>query len=64
VAFVNLEDESLLRLYDNIRDQVDRDKTYKHKFTAGPSVRQHADELRAEITKRRLKHEPINWHSV
>ena len=64
MALVNLKDENLLRLYDNIRDQVDRDRMYKHKFTSGDAVRQHADELRDEITKRRLQHTPINWDSL
>jgi hypothetical protein len=64
VAFANLRDENLLRLYDNIRDQVDRDRMYKHKLTSGDAVRQHAEELRAELTRRRLQHAPINWHSL
>jgi hypothetical protein len=62
VAFVNLKDENLLRLYDNIRNQVDRDKMCRHKLTSGEAVRQHADELRDEITRRRLHHVPIDWH--
>jgi hypothetical protein len=64
VAFVNLRDENLLRLYDNIRDQVDRDRMLRYKFTSGDAVRQHAEELRAELTRRRLQHAPINWHSL
>jgi hypothetical protein len=64
VAFVNLHDENLLRLYDNILDQVDRDRMYKHKFKSGDAVRHHAEELRAELTRRRLQHAPINWHTI
>ena len=64
MALVNLKDETLLCLYDNIRDQVDRDGMYKHKLTSGDAVRQHAEELRAELTRRRLQHSPINWHSL
>lgn len=64
VAFVNLKDENLLRLYENIRDQVDRDRMYQHKPTSGDAVREHADELRAEMTRRRLQHVPINWYGL
>jgi hypothetical protein len=54
----------LLRYYENIRDQVERDAPYKFKLTSGPSTRQHADELRAEITRRRLQHAPIDWQGL
>jgi hypothetical protein len=64
VAFANLRDENLLRLYDNIRDQVDRDRVLRHKLTSGDAVRQHAEELRAELTRRRLQHAPINSHHL
>jgi hypothetical protein len=64
VAFANLDDQNLLRYYENIRDQVERDAPYKFKLTSGPSIRQHADELRAEIARRRLQHSPINWQSL
>jgi hypothetical protein len=64
VAFVDLNDENLLAYYDNIRDQVARDKAFKFRMTSGPSIRQHADELRSEIVKRRLQHAPIDWHSL
>lgn len=63
MAFANLRDENLLLLYDNIRDQVDRDRTLRHKLTSGNAARQHAEELRAELTRRRLQHAPINWHN-
>jgi hypothetical protein len=64
VAFANLDDQNLLRYYENIRDQVERDAPYKFKLTSGPSTRQHADELRAEITRRRLQHAPIDWQGL
>jgi hypothetical protein len=64
VALVDLKDESLLRYYDNIRDEVTLDSASKFKLTNGPSIRKHADELQAEITRRRLQHAPINWHSL
>ena len=61
MALAELNDENLLRLYDNIRDQVSADRMHKHKFMSGGSVRQYADQLRSEITKRRLRHAPIDW---
>jgi hypothetical protein len=61
VAFENLRDESLLRFYDNIRSQFEADRGSKHKFTNGPSVKQHASALREEMSKRRLQHIPIEW---
>jgi hypothetical protein len=61
VGIIDLNDESILRLYDNIRDQVDADRGLKHKFAAGPAVKQHATALREEMIKRRLQHAPIEW---
>ena len=61
MAIENLRDENLLRFYDNIREQVEADKRHKHKFAAGPAVKQHAEALRTEMTKRRLQHTPIDW---
>ena len=57
----NLKDESLLRFYEGVRSQVEADRAHKRKFTAGTSVRKYADELRAEMTRRRLQHQPIDW---
>jgi hypothetical protein len=50
-----------LRLYDNIRSQVDADRGLRHKFMTGDAVKQHASVLRDEITRRRLQHTPIEW---
>jgi hypothetical protein len=61
VSIANLRDENLRRLYDNIRNQVDSDRGSRHKFTAGASVRQYADALREEMTRRRLPHSLIEW---
>jgi hypothetical protein len=61
VAFETLKDESLLRFYNNIRGQVEADRGSKHKFTTGPSVKQHASALREEMIRRRLQHTPIEW---
>jgi hypothetical protein len=61
VSIASLNDESILRLYDNIRIQVDADHGFRHKFMTGESVKQHASALRDEITRRRLQHTPIEW---
>ena len=61
MGIANLNDESILRLYDNIRNQVDADRGSKHKFASGPTVKQYATTLREEMVKRRLQHTPIEW---
>jgi hypothetical protein len=61
MAIENLRDENLLRFYDNIREQVEADKRHKHNFLAGHSVKEYAEALRGEMTKRRLQHTPIKW---
>jgi hypothetical protein len=63
VGLTNLNDESILRLYDGIRSEVELDREYRHKLVSGQSVKQYASALREEITKRRLQHYPIEWPS-
>jgi hypothetical protein len=62
VSIASLNDESILRLYDNIRSQVEADRGFRHKFMTGDAVKQRASALREEITRRRLQHTPIEWH--
>jgi hypothetical protein len=61
MAVENLRDENLLRFYDSIREQVEADKRSKHKFAAARSVKEYAEALRGEMTKRRFQHMPIEW---
>jgi hypothetical protein len=61
MAIENLKDESILRLYDNIRIQVEADRGLRYKFMASETVKQRASALREEITRRRLQHTPIEW---
>ena len=61
MAIENLRDESLLRFHDGVREQVKADRRSKHKFAAGRSVKEYAEALRGEMTKRRLQHTPIEW---
>lgn len=62
MAIEKLRDESILRFYDGIRREVEADRSYKRKFMIGTSVRQYAEALRVEMTRRRLRHTPIEWH--
>ncbi len=57
-----LSDESLLRLYGNIRDQVAQDARSgsRHRFM-GESARQQASRLREEMDRRALRVDPIEW---
>jgi hypothetical protein len=61
MAIENLKDENLLRFYDGIREQVEADRRSKHKFAAGHSVKEYAEALRGEMTKRRLQYTSIEW---
>jgi hypothetical protein len=59
MAIENLRDETLLRFYGNIREQVEADKCGKYKFAAAHTVKEYAEVLSGEITRRRLQHTPI-----
>ena len=57
-----LSDESLHRLYENIRTQVtvDINSGSPHRFM-GETARQQAERLREEMDRRRLRFNPIEW---
>jgi hypothetical protein len=61
VSLQSLSDEGVAALYENIRQQVEIDRPNKYRFTAGPSVRQRADELRDELIRRNIHCSSINW---
>jgi hypothetical protein len=61
VGFSQFNDESILRLYDNIRIQVEAERGLRYKFMSSETVKQRASALREEITRRRLQHTPIEW---
>jgi hypothetical protein len=61
VAIEKLRDESILRFYDGIRRDTEADRRSKYKFANGRSVKEYAEALRGEMTKRRLQHTPIEW---
>ncbi len=63
MSFEKMPDERLLYFYESIRQQAEADLAHRHHFTAGPTVRQYADNLRGEMNKRRLQYSPIKWPS-
>ena len=62
VPIQDLSDESVLKLYENIREQVSADMNVggKHRLL-GETARQQAQRLRDELDRRRLKFTPIDW---
>ena len=61
--FANSKDDTLLRFYENVRDQVEADRQFGGRYRfAGDGVKQYADELRDEMERRRLQFSPIHWH--
>jgi len=60
--FQKLSDESLLRYYESIREQV-ADETRSetpHRFM-GETARQRSEQLREELDRRRLRFMAIDW---
>jgi hypothetical protein len=58
-----LSDESILRYYEDIRQEVAADLTTEDSFRlmGGDAVKQRAERLRTEIDRRRLRCNPIEW---
>ena len=46
ISFEQMSDESLLRYYENIRQQAEADRINKHHLRAIPTVRGRAEKLR------------------
>jgi len=63
MSLEKLSDESVERYYESIRQQAEADRVHKCNFTANPTVRERAEQLRQEMTKRKLWHSPIRWPS-
>ena len=59
----HLKDESVLRFYENVQTQVEAERQLPHKFLTGDSVKQYAATVREELNRRRVQHNPIEWHS-
>ncbi len=57
-----LADENVLRLYENIREQVAADQRSGSRYRfMGETVKEYAERLRNEIDRRRLDYRPIDW---
>jgi hypothetical protein len=56
----NMPNERLLAFYESVREQLDADRDSKYPFM-GRTVREYAESLRGEITKRQLQCSPIVW---
>ena len=62
MAIENLSDESLLTLYESIRQQVSADIRFesRHRFM-GETAKQESERLFKEIERRHLHVTPIIW---
>ena len=60
--FRNMTDESLIAYYESIRRQVAADNQLgARQRLIGGTVRQYADQLMGEISRRQLSFKPIEW---
>lgn len=59
MSFAQSKDERFLTFYDNVRTQVEIDKSGRYRF-AGDGVKQYAEKVREEIERRRLRFTPID----
>jgi len=62
MAIQDMSDENVLKLYENIREQVSADSRAEGKYRLlGEAARQQADRLRGELERRQLSFTPIDW---
>ena len=60
--FAHLSDQSVLRLYESIRHQVEADKALGTKYRlVGRAARDRAEKLREELVRREMRFTPIVW---
>ena len=60
--FSQMKDERILAFYENIRRQVQIDKSIGGRYRfAGEGVKQYAERLREEMDRRRLGYSRIDW---
>ncbi len=62
MSLENLSDESLFKLYENIREQVSADlrSSSPHRFM-GEAAKERAHIIERELERRRLSFHPIYW---
>jgi len=57
-----MKDERILAFYENVRRQVEIDKSSGGRYRfAGEGVKQYAEKLREEMDRRRLRYSRIDW---
>lgn len=62
MKFANSTDESLLAYYESVRRQVAADNRLGGRYRLiGASVREYADQLQREMSRRQLSFKPIEW---
>jgi hypothetical protein len=62
MKFANSTDESLRAFYQSVRRQVAADSRLKvRQRLIGKSLRRYAEELQAEMKRRQLRFDPIEW---
>jgi hypothetical protein len=62
MALQDLSDESILKLYESIRQQVSADIEAGGKYhLLGDTAKDQAQRLRDELERRRLRFTPIDW---
>jgi hypothetical protein len=62
MKFANLSDESLLAYYESIRRQVAADTSAGGRYRlVGSRVKEYADALKDEMSRRQLSFTPIHW---
>jgi hypothetical protein len=60
--FDGMTDESLLAYYESIRRQVAADQQLGARYRlVGGTVKDYADRLKGEISRRQLAFKPIDW---
>jgi hypothetical protein len=62
MSLENLSDDSVLRLYENIREQVAADLRLGSRYRLlGETAWQQAERLSQELDRRRLKYAHVDW---
>ena len=60
--YSQMKDDRILAFYENVRRQVEIDKSAGSKYRfAGEGVKEYAEQLRKEMDRRRLRYSRIDW---
>lgn len=62
MKFIDSTDESLLAYYESVRRQVVADNRLGGRYRLiGTNVKDYADQLQSEMSRRQLRFKPIEW---